>query len=214
MAKRFLSTKNETLVVRFLVIVVAYFLLRSIARKNAERDAQNALLTGDENALYATELRQAMNPSGYTWLMGVDFTNTEAIFNTARKIRDFDKVSSYYRSLYQSDLVQDLQKELSPADFQKFLSLLGKGGASGKIYARTNNVPAYAAKGEGDNWEIDFSSPVDTFSAGEYLTDEVIANAVYANAQGKEFKYYIFKTSNWFLFSRTVAVDVNNLLEK
>jgi len=72
----------------------------------------------------AMTLRNAMNRSGVSWLMSSDGTNEKLILDTARQITNLDEVSKNYRDLYQSNLLDDLQKELSAEDYSKFLTLV------------------------------------------------------------------------------------------
>lgn len=69
-------------------------------------------------------IRSAMNPSGMEWLKSTDGTNTEAILNTAKEITDLNLVMNAYKNLFNSSMLEDLQKELSPEDYTKFLNTL------------------------------------------------------------------------------------------
>lgn len=207
-ANRYLSDKNETLVVRFLVIIVAYFLLRSIIKRANKQAAQDAVATGDANALIAVEMRQSMNPSGTAWLMDFDGTETEALFNAARKATNFNAVASSYASLYDADLISDVQNELSVSEFAQFQTLLGKGGAKGRYYASKNNVPAY----ELENWE---TSPkiIDTpvykmFTFGEIIDFDFVQKI--AGTQGNV--YAVFVNSRFLLSDTYVAINVKDLI--
>lgn len=206
-ANRYLSDKNETLVVRFLVIIVAYFLLRSIVKRAAKKAAQEQVAAGDTNSLIAVEMRQAMNPSGTTWLMDFDGTETEALFNAARKATNFSAVSSAYASLYDSDLITDIQNELSVADFAQFQALIGKGGAKGRYYANKNNVPAY----ELENWETN-PRIIDTPIYRNFTFGEMIDFDFVQKITGTHGNVYAVFVNSRFLFPDTyVAINVKDL---
>ena len=96
-------------------------ILKNIRKKRTERkfteESQQALL-----------LRSAMNPSGASWLIWMDGTKEEAIFNIAAQITNFKKVQQDYQNLYNRSLIQDLQKELDTDDYTKFMNIINSGG--------------------------------------------------------------------------------------
>jgi hypothetical protein len=90
-------------------------------------------------------LRSAMNPSGASWMMSFDTTNTKAVFDTAPQIKKLDEVSTAYRKLYDNDLLKDLQNELNTTDYQKFLTMVSSnpaksGGAAPTTFAKKNQL--------------------------------------------------------------------------
>lgn len=74
----------------------------------------------------AISLRTAMNPIGIEWLKWMDGTNNTIIDLVATEIIDLDKVLAAYRRMYQSELLIDLQGELSATEFRKFLETVAK----------------------------------------------------------------------------------------
>lgn len=100
---------------------------------SARRKGAEMQLDDSPEARQATVLRSAMNPSGMSWLMSMDTTDTAKVLDTARSITNLDEVIRSYRNLYSSDLVKDLQSELSSEDYQKFMTLIGNNpGKSGQ----------------------------------------------------------------------------------
>ena len=91
-------------------------LLTGVSRLSAESQA----LT-DPAVQQAMSSKQAMNPSGFDFMMSFDTTNVPEIFATASEINNLNKVGNKYRSLYNRSLIEDLQKELSPDDYRAFL---------------------------------------------------------------------------------------------
>lgn len=114
---------------KWIVIIAAYFILKKwaavAAADKARGDIQNAGGGLNSNSL-ATLYKQALNPSGYDTLIELDGTNEEVIFLAAAQTRNFREVFEAYKKQYKRDLTDDLQKELSTEDYQKFLKILNQ----------------------------------------------------------------------------------------
>jgi len=137
-----------------LVVGIGSFFLYKIGKKFfTEQQKKNTSLQADNNVevQQAMLLRNAMNPSGISWMMSMDLTNNDAIFATAKKITNFDKVAIAYRKLYNSELTADLQSELDTEEYQKFLTLISQGSASSSN-TTTNSTSSvntsFATKGQ------------------------------------------------------------------
>lgn len=87
----------------------------------------------------ATNLKNAMNPSGVSWLKSVDGTNAGLILSTAAQITDISKVITAYKHLYQADLLTELQSELTTDDYNSFLQIV-----RGNSQAKGTTATAYA----------------------------------------------------------------------
>jgi hypothetical protein len=93
-------------------------------------------------------LRSAMNPSGISWMMSMDTTDTGTVLNTAKTITNLDSVQKAYKNLYQDNLLDDIQDELSTSEYQKFLTIISsnkdkdtsKGGAPPVQFAKANQL--------------------------------------------------------------------------
>lgn len=208
--KRFLSDKNETLVVRFLIALALYFLIRSMIKRAAKEQTQNAVLSGDANALYATELRQAMNPTGVSWMMSFDLTDKEAIFNIARKITDFKAVANNYANLYDSDLLTDLQEELNATDFAQFQALLGKGGAIGRYFAKVATTSFEVNNYNPDQNQVGtIGSVLKTYKQAE-LIDAQFVEVLGKGSAGTE--YVLFKDSKFYFIDEYFVIRASDLI--
>lgn len=113
---------------KWIVVIVAYFILKKWAVKAAEDKAQRDLQssTGSQTAAgLATLYKQALNPSGYTFLIEMDGTSEELIYKTAGyRPQNFSQVWEKYKLQYSRNLTDDLQKELSTDEYAKFLQIL------------------------------------------------------------------------------------------
>lgn len=94
-------------------------LMDGLNKSNAQNKADDS-----PDVRQAMELRSAMNPSGISWMISFDTTNKSAVMDTAKTITNLDNVSKGYKNLYQNNLLDDLQSELSTEDYQKFLTIV------------------------------------------------------------------------------------------
>ena len=128
-------------------IYLTYRLGKNLIAGINKNDAQSK---ADDNpdVRQAMALRSAMNPSGISWMMSMDTTNTSSVLDTARTVTNLDNVSKAYKNLYQNNLLDDLQSELSTSDYQKFLTIVSSnakkdtsgGGAAPVQFAKPNQL--------------------------------------------------------------------------
>jgi hypothetical protein len=138
---------NRGKIVNGLLIVGGAYLAYRIGKKiinNINKNAAQSLADDKPSVRQAMTLRNAMNRSGVSWLMSADGTNEQLIFDTARQITDLDEVSKNYKDLYQSNLLDDLQSELSAEDYSKFLTLVSSN--PGKTRKKGSTPPVTFAK--------------------------------------------------------------------
>ncbi|GAB2585726.1 hypothetical protein [Spirosoma areae] len=126
----------------FLAVGVLLYILVSGWRKSKQAALSDAI-GSDQNALLAQQLRQAFQPWGSNWTMGIDSTDTTAVLSVATQIRNYTAVADAYRTLYNSDLSTDLASELSAAELQQFWASVG---AAGTTTTTPNVGPATTTK--------------------------------------------------------------------
>jgi hypothetical protein len=81
-------------------------------------------------------------------MMSMDTTDTGTVLNTAKTITNLDSVQKAYKNLYQDNLLDDIQDELSTSEYQKFLTIISsnkdkdtsKGGAPPVQFAKANQL--------------------------------------------------------------------------
>ncbi len=111
---------------------------RKLIKDYIHNRAEDRVATTPE-AQQATELRLAINPSGHRALWWVDGKNVDAVFNTAKNIKDFKEVISEYRKHYNGDnLTDDLRSKLSADDLKRFLNTVNYNNLDPK----TNKAPS------------------------------------------------------------------------
>ena len=130
------------------IVGVGGFLTYKLVRliwSSIRSNATSKQADDDPNVRAAMTIRIAMNPSGISWMKSFDTTDNDAIFNAARTITDLDAVIKAYRKLYDSDMMTDLQGELSAEEYQKFLTMVTtnpdkKSGAAPIAWAQKNQM--------------------------------------------------------------------------
>jgi hypothetical protein len=129
------------------VIGLSGFILYKIGRKIiAKAQEKNTQMKIDDSPAVrqAMVIRDAFNPSGISFLKNIDSTRTSKIYDAAKNITNFDEVIKAYNKLYGSELVTDLQDELSADEYQKLMTLLstipGKKGAPPVTFAKKNQL--------------------------------------------------------------------------
>ena len=140
--------KPQRIVVGGVVIGVGSWLIYKFGKKIIETARQKSTenLIDDSPAVrQAMLLRNAMNPSGISFMMSFDQTNEDMIYDTAKQISNIDEVIKAYRKLYNSSLLHDLQGELDSNEYQKFLTLISSspiksGGAAPVTFAKKSQI--------------------------------------------------------------------------
>jgi hypothetical protein len=128
-------------------IYLTYRLGKNIITSINKSDAQNKADDSPE-VRQAMALRSAMNPSGISWMMSFDTTNTSTVMDSAKTITNLDNVQTAYKNLYQDNLLDDLQSELTSSDYQKFLTIISAnskkdtsgGGSAAVQFAKPNQL--------------------------------------------------------------------------
>jgi len=111
------------------IILVIYFAVRAI-RKGNENRASDSGLSGNtpagRAAMYAQRFRLAFNPTGNAWVMGIDGTDEQALYDIAGQITrsELAEIGRSYRTQFSDDLAQRLISELDGSEYQKFNSII------------------------------------------------------------------------------------------
>jgi len=111
---------------KYIVAIAVYFVLRKMTEVAGKNEVKNNIQENgalNYNAM-AQMYRQAMNPSGYSWMIDFDLTNVSSLYELASKTINFDRVATAYSLAYGSDLTTDLRKELNTSEFNKFMNIL------------------------------------------------------------------------------------------
>jgi hypothetical protein len=143
--------KNQSKIINGVLVIggiyLTYRLGKNIITSLNKSDAQNKADDSPE-VRQAMALRSAMNPSGISWMMSFDTTNTSTVMDSAKTITNLDNVQTAYKNLYQDNLLDDLQSELTSSDYQKFLTIISAnskkdtsgGGSAAVQFAKPNQL--------------------------------------------------------------------------
>lgn len=107
-------------------VIVVFNLLRNSQKNTTLTNAAN-----DPTTQLAIKIRQAINPSGSAWFLGLDGTDEDTLFSIAPSLKGgvFTEVSRQYQLLYGSNVTTDLQDELSADSLAKFWSIVNGSAA-------------------------------------------------------------------------------------
>ena len=143
--------KNQSKIINGVLVIggiyLTYRLGKNIIASMNKSDAQNKA-DDSPDVRQAMALRSAMNPSGVSWMMSFDTTNTATVMDSAKIIPNLDNVQTAYKNLYQDNLLDDLQSELTASDYQKFLTIISSnskkdtsgGGSAAVQFAKPNHM--------------------------------------------------------------------------
>jgi hypothetical protein len=145
------AQNNRGKIINGLLIVGGTYLVYRFGKKiigDINKGAAQSQADDKPSVRQAMNFRSGLNRSGVSWLVSTDGTNEKLIFDTARTVTDLDEVSKNYKDLYQSNLLDDLQRELSSDDYSKLLTIVStnpnkntkKGGAAPITFAKKSNL--------------------------------------------------------------------------
>lgn len=87
---------------------------------------------GAKAKVYANQLRSAVNPSGLSWMINMDGSNTEQALLIGKKMKadnvPFSMVAQMYNMAYKDDLSKRLQSDLSSSELSLFYKYAGLNG--------------------------------------------------------------------------------------
>lgn len=116
-------------------------IIKSVKANNAEKDM------GDLSTQAAMALHGAFNPSGMRWMIDMDGTSTDAVFESLQKAPDIAKVLKAYKNLYGEALIERLEKELNSEELARAVAIIQSGG-KGDNGKGGNEDKALPAKGQ------------------------------------------------------------------
>ncbi|MFM1794407.1 MAG: hypothetical protein RL642_792, partial [Bacteroidota bacterium] len=96
----------------YLTYRVGKNLIAKVNKNNAQKNTDDK-----PEVRQAMSLRSSVNPSGYSWMKSFDTTNVDTVMEIAKTITNLDKVQKAYKDLYQDNLLDDLQSDLSTGEY-------------------------------------------------------------------------------------------------
>jgi hypothetical protein len=122
----------------YLTYRVGKNLIAKVNKNNAQKNTDDK-----PEVRQAMSLRSSVNPSGYSWMKSLD-----TVMEIAKTITNLDKVQKAYKDLYQDNLLDDLQSDLSTGEYEAFLNIIASnankdtsnGGAPPVQYTKKNQL--------------------------------------------------------------------------
>ena len=105
----------------YLTYRVGKNLIAKVNKNNAQKNTDDK-----PEVRQAMSLRSSVNPSGYSWMKSFDTTNVDTVMEIAKTITNLDKVQKAYKDLYQDNLLDDLQSDLSTGEYEAFLNIISR----------------------------------------------------------------------------------------
>lgn len=125
---------DQALKAVFLIIIVMFTIVlsrkyfKNVIENIRENQADNNVektKNGKNINIIAQAYKNAVNPSGTSWLQWSDGTDEDAIFNLAKDTKgSLNEINKAYKNKFQISLVDDLRAELSSIDFSKWYSIV------------------------------------------------------------------------------------------
>lgn len=126
-----LSREQWMLLVKILGVASGLLAIILIGRrviKSWRNDAQTNRYDKQNNTGRATQMAHeflaAFNPSGYTWLMGIDGTNEDIVYALAQEMNEKGINLSQVNQSYDGEFLLDLRSELDSLELARFNSIL------------------------------------------------------------------------------------------
>ncbi len=118
--KDIMGKVQKGVITGFLLLVGGIITTKVVQKLKQDNAFKNA---DSEEVQQAIAIRSALNPSGVSWLSSMDSTDLDTLYQVAGQITNIKKVVKQYKNLYQRSMMDDLQKDLEPEEYQKFLLL-------------------------------------------------------------------------------------------
>lgn len=142
---------NPAKIVNGILVIGGVIITYKLAKKllvDFKKSSTQSQVDDSPTARQAIGLRSAINPSGISWLKSIDTTSVSVVFETAKTITNLDQVVKDYANLFEDNLLDDLQSELSASEYQTFLSIIAsnpkkqtdKGNSPAVEYAKASSL--------------------------------------------------------------------------
>lgn len=109
--------------------VGGYFVNKYIQDLKAKKEAEKVGADGEQQATSASQITDALNPSGINWLKKIDGSNVtiilKALEDAIRKGKTFEDLSKSYAKLNKgASLLTDLKNDLSTVQYDTFVNVI------------------------------------------------------------------------------------------
>lgn len=204
-----ISPENIKIAEYFVIGVVLVLFFRGQIRKS--RQAKQYEQTGtDVNTSHAIQVRQACNPSGIGLMIEFDGTWDNDLMLVADQIGNPDEVAKAYLNLYNENMYERLEKELTSAKFQQWIQRAKAAPKAEQTSTAVTTAKLVAVKDTTIWSDTDSTKVARKVKAGDAVGTRLKAYYI-TNSAGKKNLYYLVGwTPLLFLYSQglVLAADV------
>lgn len=189
------TSRNIEIFQWFIIGIVVWVVVSKQIRKY--RQANQYGQAGNDTATnQAIAIHQACNPSGLSWLIDLDFTALDDLNSVGDQISSLTDVASAYLNLYNENLFERLEKELSNADFQAWLKRAQSAPVKAPAEApgtTTQIINLFAVRNTTVFEYSDSTKIAKTVDQGRLIGNKI--GAYYITSKGEKQLYYLVEWS-------------------
>ena len=188
----------------FLGGLIVFYLLRNDL-ENYFSDKEKTSAGNDPNARLALLIRDACNPSGFPFLINVDFTRVEFLYELAAQITNYEAVANSYKVQFGENLTERLGKELEASEFDQFFKLVqAKGSGVTPVQNSIGKTAIAATTVDVLDFEASTKS-IKRLKAGETV-GKIVASAQFNTSRGYV-EYWVIEFTEWLFFTKKGYVE-------
>lgn len=191
-----ISSENIKIAQYFIIGVVVWFLITGQLRKYKQAKAYSQAGT-DPNTAFAIQVRQACNPSGVKLLIDLDGTWENDLMLVADQVTNVNAVNVAYVNLYNENMFERLEKELTSTRFQEWMRRAQLAPTATPVPSNNSPVELYALKDTVVLSDTDSTKTAKRVKAGETIGTRLKTFSI-TNRQGQKKIYYLVSWTSWF----------------
>lgn len=191
------SPENIKIAQYFIIGLVLWLIISGQLRKYRQAN-QYQQAGSDANTSLAIQVRQACNPSGIKLMVELDGTWENDLMLVADQISNVDAVNAAYVNLYNENMYERLEKELSSTKFQEWLKRAKSTPTVAATTGTNKEVKLEAVKDTVILSDTDSTKVARTVKAGENIGTRLKTYSI-TNKQGVKSTYYLVSWTS-FLF--------------
>lgn len=200
-----ISPENIKIFQYTLIGVIVWFLITGQLRKYRQATQYEKAAT-DVNTSYAIQIRQALNPSGVTMLIQFDGTYENDLMLVADQISNLSLVNAAYVKLYNENMYERLEKELSSKVFQEWQRRANAAPLAVQATVINSRVELSALKDTNVFHAGDSSKVAKSVKAGQTIGTKIGTYSISSGGVKKlyylvEWTSYLFLTSQGFVLA-------------
>jgi hypothetical protein len=200
-----ISSENIKIAQYFIIGVVVWFVVTGQLRKYRQATAYGQA-GSDPNTSNAIQVRQACNPSGIGIAIDFDGTWEDDLMIVADQITNVNAVNAAYVNLYNENMFQRLEKELSATRFQEWQRRAAAQPTTTPVPSYNQPVEVYALRDTVVLRDTDSTKVAKRVKAGETIGKRIKAYSISSKSGGKNLYYLVTWNSFFFLSSQGLVL--------